>query len=151
MPPLYKRMTDLPQLLDELLIAQTGSEEGELRVSPEAMNALARYPWPGNIRELSNLVERLAILKPEGLITVDDLPPKYRANAAPPPNADATPVAEAMRMTDANLKAHLQTIEQGLIDQAMAASDGVVAKAARLLSMRRTTLVEKIGKYQSGS
>ncbi len=151
MPPLYKRMSDLPQLLDELLIAQTGSAEGELRVSPEAITVLARYPWPGNIRELSNLVERLAILKPDGLITVEDLPPKYRANAASPLAADVTPVAEAMRMTDANLKAHLQTIEQDLIDQAMEASDGVVAKAARLLSMRRTTLVEKIGKYQVGS
>ena len=53
-----------------------------------------------------------------------------------------------MQLTQANLKDRLQNVEQELIEQAMQASDGVVAQAARLLSMRRTTLVEKIGKYQ---
>lgn len=146
MPPLYKRVSDLPQLLDELLIAQTGVEKGSLRVSAGVMAALANYRWPGNIRELSNLVERLAILKPAGTIEIDDLPVKYR-NTDNAPAAEVNKVAEAMRMTETNLKDHLQTVEQQLIGQAMAASDGVVAKAARLLSMRRTTLVEKIGKY----
>lgn len=147
MPPLYKRVSDLPQLLDELLISQTGAEKGDLRVSPAVMTALARYRWPGNIRELSNLVERLAIMKPSGTIEIGDLPTKYR-------NADRTSVAEinhvieAMQMSEANLKEHLRSVEQQLIGEAMAASDGVVAKAARLLSMRRTTLVEKISKYQ---
>ena len=56
-------------------------------------------------------------------------------------------VAEAMQMTQANLKDHLSSVERHLIEQAMAATDGVVAKAARLLNMRRTTLVEKLGKY----
>ena len=50
-------------------------------------------------------------------------------------------------MTQANLKEHLQQVEQSLIAQAMEATGGVVAKAARMLSMQRTTLVEKIGKY----
>ena len=57
------------------------------------------------------------------------------------------PVSEAMQLTNANLKESLQSLERGLIEQAMQASDGVVAKAARLLNMRRTTLVEKIAKY----
>lgn len=149
MPPLYKRVSDLPQLLDELLLAQTGQNAGELRVSPAAMSVLACYPWPGNIRELSNLVERLAILKPEGTIEVEDLPSKYRSGSNGP-IAELTTVAEAMQLTEANLKDHLQTVEQELIMQAMDATDGVVAKAARLLSMQRTTLVEKIGKYHLG-
>lgn len=146
MPPLYKRASDLPQLLDELLLAQAGQNVGELRVSPAAMSVLACYPWPGNIRELSNLVERLAIMKPQGTIEVDDLPSKY-CNGRSGPVAELTTVAEAMQLTEANLKEHLQTVEQELIMQAMDATDGVVAKAARLLSMQRTTLVEKIGKY----
>ncbi len=146
MPPLYQRVSDLPQLLDELLVAQTGRDRGQLRVSADAMAMLASYSWPGNIRELSNLVERLAILKPEGTIEVDDLPAKYR-NSSARPVADLNNVAEAMQMTEANLKEHLQAVEQQLISQAMTATDGVVAKAARLLSMQRTTLVEKIGKY----
>ncbi len=149
MPPLYRRVSDLPQLLDELLIAQTGADKGSLRVSPEAMRALAGYRWPGNIRELSNLVERLAILKPEGSIEIDDLPGKYREGGGDGEPV-ANSVAEAIQMTEANLREHLQTLEQELIGQAMEAADGVVAKAARLLSMRRTTLVEKISKYQLG-
>jgi sigma-54 specific flagellar transcriptional regulator A len=146
MPPLFKRVSDLPQLLEELLITHAGDGEGALRVSPDALHMLANYRWPGNIRELSNLVERLAIIKPEGTIGVDDLPPKYReaqSCAAPELNN----VAEAMRMTSANLKECLQNVEQDLIGQAMDACGGVVAQAARLLKMRRTTLVEKIGKY----
>lgn len=146
MPPLYRRTSDLPQLLEELLISQTGAEKGSLRVSPEAMSVLAGYGWPGNIRELSNLVERLAILKPEGTIGIDDLPSKYCAGEGAPA-AESNNVAEAMQMTEANLKEHLQSLEQELIGQAMHAAGGVVAKAARLLAMQRTTLVEKIGKY----
>ncbi|MDJ0939401.1 MAG: sigma-54 dependent transcriptional regulator [Woeseiaceae bacterium] len=149
MPPLYRRVSDLPQLLDELLIAQTGEDKGQLRVSPEVVRALASYRWPGNIRELSNLVERLVILKPEGTIELDDLPAKY-LDADPAPVAEMNSVTEALQMTEANLKEHLQSLEQELIGQAMEASGGVVAKAARMLSMQRTTLVEKIGKYQLG-
>jgi sigma-54 specific flagellar transcriptional regulator A len=150
MPPLYKRATDLPQLLDELLIAHSDDGTAALRVSPDAIRVLARYRWPGNIRELSNLVERLAILKPEGTIEVDDLPAKYSCGAHSPDEV-STKVSQALQMSEENLKEHLAALEQDLISQAMNASDGVVAKAARLLSMQRTTLVEKIGKYDIAS
>ena len=60
-------------------------------------------------------------------------------------------VASVLQMRKVNLKEHIQTVEQDLIGQAMQVSGGVVAKAARLLSMQRTTLVEKIGKYQLAS
>lgn len=148
MPPLRKRASDLPELLDELLVQyrQNDDSEARLRVSPAALQVLAAYDWPGNIRELSNLVERLAILKPEGLIDVDDLPPKYREAAAA--SSNAAPTGAELDATPANLKAHLQAVERDLINQAMQASDGVVAQAARLLNLRRTTLVEKLGKYQ---
>ncbi len=146
MPPLYKRVSDLPQLLDELLVQHVGENAGNLRVSPAALQVLANYGWPGNIRELSNLVERLAIVKPEGIIDVDDLPAKYR-DAKPNPHAEINNVTEALQLSQANLKDHLQALEEDLIQQAFTASDGVVAKAAKLLNMRRTTLVEKIRKY----
>ena len=149
MPPLFQRVSDLPQLLDELLISHGGEQAGDLRVSAEAIEVLAGYNWPGNIRELSNLVERLAIIKPHGTIEVDDLPQKYR-DAKCTPVHETNNVAEAMQLTNANLKDCLQTLEQDLITQAMKAADGVVAHAARLLNMRRTTLVEKIGKYNIG-
>ncbi len=146
MPPLKKRASDLPDLLDELLVQHGVDAAGStnLRVSPQALRALAAYDWPGNIRELSNLVERLAILKPTGTIELEDLPEKYRS-------ATALKVSELVTNTNAapaDLKGHLQAVERDLIAQAMEASGGVVAKAARLLSLRRTTLVEKLAKYQ---
>jgi len=146
MPPLYKRASDIPQLLDELLVAHTGNGEARLRVSEEALRALASYNWPGNIRELSNLVERLAILKPDDTIELDDLPSRYR-DATPGSAAVPNLVSTAVTLSEANLKEHLATVERQLIGEAMEASDGVVARAARMLSLRRTTLVEKIGKY----
>ncbi len=146
MPPLYKRVSDLPQLLDELFVAHGADAEDTLRLSEGAVRILANYPWPGNIRELSNLVERLAIIKPQGIIEVDDLPPKYRDNQVAP-GVELNDVAEAMQLSSANLRECLQSVERDMIGQAMLASDGVVAKAARLLGMQRTTLVEKIGKY----
>jgi len=142
MPPLCKRSSDLPLLLDELLTSHRRGCEGELRLSPAALAALAAYPWPGNIRELSNLVERLAILCPEGEVGLDDLPTKYREHAGTVSAAEA-PVLPA----SANLKDYLQGVECDLIGQALARSGGVVAQAARALRMRRTTLLEKINKH----
>lgn len=152
LPPLKKRRSDLPQLLDELLIQHQSNGNSRLRLTPEALAALANYPWPGNIRELSNLVERLAILFPSGEIGLRDLPQKYREVAAPANTAD--PGAEGSRSAIAllpdgasDLKSHLQQVERDLIHLAMKEAGGVVAQAARLLKMRRTTLVEKLGKY----
>jgi sigma-54 dependent transcriptional regulator, flagellar regulatory protein len=144
MPPLCKRLGDLPLLLEELLFQHQGGRKTDLRVSPAALGALASYPWPGNIRELSNLVERLAILHPSGEIGLADLPQKYRHSA---PTAEAVAMATIAAEPPSDLKAHLRSIEQTLIRQAMQEAEGVVANAARLLKMRRTTLVEKLGKY----
>ena len=142
MPCLRKRCSDLPDLLDELLLQHQG-DGGELRISPAALKALASYSWPGNIRELSNLVERLAILYPNGEISLQDLPAKYRETSS-----QGSDQAEPQSVINHNLKAHLQSVERDLIQKAMSASDGVVAGAARLLSMQRTTLVEKLSRYE---
>jgi sigma-54 specific flagellar transcriptional regulator A len=146
MPPLYKRLSDLPQLLDELLVQHQGDGEGRLRLTPGALAALAGYTWPGNIRELSNLVERLAILYPSGEIALEDLPARYRQATVPAPAAGS---AASPLLPDgaADLKSHLQQVERDLIRLAMQEAGGVVAHAARRLKMRRTTLVEKLGKY----
>ena len=142
MPPLRKRVTDLPRLFDELLVTHQGNGQAKLRISAPALAALTAYPWPGNIRELSNLVERLAILKPEGTIELNDLPEKYRAAATA--GLAITPAVEV----GTGLKGYLQSVERDLIREAMTASGGVTAQAARLLKLRRTTLVEKLAKYR---
>ncbi|ANO51042.1 sigma-54 dependent transcriptional regulator [Woeseia oceani] len=148
MPPLCKRAADLPALLDELLTQHVPGSDSTLRLTPAAIAALARYPWPGNIRELSNLVERLAIMFPKGEIDLADLPRKYQtAETAAPDAGHSTASSSVASATTANLKQYLQDVERDLIVQALAATDGVVAKAARRLQMQRTTLLEKINKY----
>ena len=143
LPPLCKRQSDLPGLLDELLVRHQEDGAARLRITPEALAALAAYPWPGNVRELSNLVERLAILKPGGEIGFDDLPPKYRSGASVLTGAASAPAGQP----EGDLRSYLQDVERDLIGQALAQAGGVVAHAARLLKLRRTTLVEKITRY----
>lgn len=147
MPPLYKRVSDLPQLMHELLLHHDGGRGTKVRVSAAALQTLASYSWPGNIRELSNLVERLAIIKPTGTIQVEDLPEKYRQAAPVSVAAEVNNVTAAMQLGESNLKLQLQSVEQDLIQQAVHAAGGIVAQAAKLLNMQRTTLVEKIRKY----
>jgi sigma-54 specific flagellar transcriptional regulator A len=170
MPPLRERLEDLPVLIEHLVQRQGHAAGRHIRLDSEAMNCLARSPWPGNVRELANLLERLAILFPAQTITARDLPERYRGTGAegwfgsgvrivPPPQAlpmeqSAEPalveglLETALPRGGIDLKDHLSTIEIGLIRKALDEADGTVAGAARLLRMRRTTLVEKLRKYR---
>ena len=89
----------------------------------------------------------MAVLKPGSTVDISDLPAEYRADL-PPESAVAhespMPTDEARNV---DLKGHLQQIERDLIEQALERSHGVVAEAARMLNVGRTTLVEKIRKY----
>ncbi|MFK8053594.1 MAG: sigma-54 interaction domain-containing protein [Woeseiaceae bacterium] len=144
MPPLRKRLDDIPGLLSELILGQAQPSK-QLRLQPCALSVLAHYEWPGNVRELGNLVERLAILHPTGVVTAADLPEKYLSNTTRPPLDDAPlPKLNTCPAEGIVLKEHLQQVERTLIDSALSRADGVVARAARLLHMRRTTLVEKL-------
>ncbi|MDM5119796.1 sigma-54 dependent transcriptional regulator [Aeromonas hydrophila] len=170
-PPLRDRADDIPLLLQELLNRHAELHQGMIRLTQRAMESLMQYPWPGNVRELSNLLERLLILYPQQIVDVADLPSRYRllpceprderltemderdALAAvfqDPPELDL-PVshARAMQLPEegVNLKEMLADLEVELIRQALESQDGVVARAADLLGMRRTTLVEKMKKY----
>jgi len=162
MPPLKDRIEDIPLLINELISRIEHEKRGSVRLTPAAVMALCQFKWPGNVRELANLIERLAILFPFGLADVQDLPEKFR-----PENGLATPAVYADTMPDLSemhdnlaqaddarlprdgidLKEHLNNMEVSLIRQALSEADGVVAHAAKLLNMRRTTLVEKLRKY----
>lgn len=144
MPPLRKRLEDIPGLLAELLLGSESGAQRKLRLQPCALAALAHYAWPGNVRELGNLVERLAILHPTGIVTVADLPEKFRGAAVDIEAVDAETAAGALPEQGIALKDYLRDLERSLIESALARADGVVARAARLLNMRRTTLVEKL-------
>lgn len=157
MPPLRERAEDIPLLIDELISRIEHEKRSSVRLTPRAVAVLCQYGWPGNVRELANLVERLAILHPFGVVDVGDLPEKFRAGISvpnPPPEMAARyeePVALAgeprLPREGLDLKEHLSNLEVSLIKQALEESGGVVAHAANLLRMRRTTLVEKLRKY----
>ncbi len=156
MPALRERRDDIPLLIAELnaRLVRRGLPAAAFR--DDALRALLDYDWSGNVRELANLVERCAILAPEAEIRREDLPPKIAgaASAAGTLPADPAPVphARVFDMPDFSregieLKGLLETLEVQLIRQALDCSDGVVAQAAKLLGLRRTTLVEKIRKF----
>jgi sigma-54 specific flagellar transcriptional regulator A len=162
-PALRERPADIPSLVEELIRRIEAGKRSAARLTPAALGALKRHPWPGNVRELANLVERLAILYPGSVVDVADLPDKFQQYAEgglPEPAEDAelpfVPDAPpgALPSLDVrlpeeglDLKEHMGQIECRLIQQALDACDGVVAHAANLLQMRRTTLVEKLRKY----
>jgi sigma-54 specific flagellar transcriptional regulator A len=168
LPALRERLNDLAVLITEFNQRLARRGLGVVRFSTAAMHALQAYAWPGNVRELSNLVERMAILFPHGEVRASDLPEKYRGQqacdevrssdllammegrAVVADISDARPSVVAMGLLPEDgldLKDHLADIEVGLIRQALDATGGVVAHAARLLHMQRTTLVEKLRKY----
>jgi sigma-54 specific flagellar transcriptional regulator A len=155
MPPLRERIEDLPLLINDLISRLEHEKRGSVRFTPQGVRALAEYHWPGNVRELANLVERLVILYPNGVVDVQDLPEKYRAQESfPDPGFEASldlfgPVAAHQRLPreGLDLKDYLGQLEYALICQALDEADGVVAQAAKRLKMGRTTLVEKMRKY----
>jgi sigma-54 specific flagellar transcriptional regulator A len=130
---------------------------GSVKLTDAAVRMMSRYGWPGNVRELANVLERLAILHPQGTVDVNDLPRKVleEAGAEPPELVVNVPdVAEQFEVRlpeeGLDLKEHLSQLEVTLIRQALEEAGGVVAHAAKLLKMRRTTLVEKMRKYGIG-
>jgi sigma-54 specific flagellar transcriptional regulator A len=122
--------------------------------------SLCSHEWAGNVRELANLVERMAILHPYGVVGLKELPKKFRhledqsdENIVPESSKEGAPQvvdAKATAMLPVNgrdLKEYLTNLERSLIKQALDDSVGVVARAAEKLNIRRTTLVEKMRKY----
>ena len=171
MPALRERAEDLPDLVMTIAAQLSRTGRGEVRFASDTLQALRSYAWPGNVRELTNLVERLAVLHPGGLVRVADLPKRYQpeggdalavdtpapvaaapapAMSAPAPSAVvAAAVTPADRLPEAgiDLREHIAQIELNLIRDALDRAGGVVAHAAQLLGLRRTTLVEKLRKY----
>ncbi len=168
MPPLREHLEDLPELIGEFNQRLLRRGLSGVRFSASAMNALRGHSWPGNVRELCNLVERMAILYPSCEVRASDLPEKYRGVPAGEEVTGAAllavmegraPMPAVVSMAQEasspavlpegglDLKDHLSDIEVGLIRQALDATGGVVAHAAKLLRMQRTTLVEKLRKY----
>ena len=181
-PALRQRKDDIPLLLQELNSRIQGDGVEGVRFTERAIASLMEHEWAGNVRELSNLVERLTILYPGQIVDIADLPEKYQygevhayepdypeeilerdafnelfAQAAADEIDDdldegeqdtmTTMVSSSLPEEGVNLKEYLSELEVNLIKQALDNQDWVVARAADKLGMRRTTLVEKMRKY----
>ena len=165
MAPLRERVEDIPLLMNELISRMEHEKRGSIRFNSAAIMSLCRHDWPGNIRELANLVERMAIMHPYGVIGVMELPKKFRhvddddeqySGTLRDEMEERAAINAPMALPDAqtmlpveglDLKEYLGNLEQGLIQQALDDAGGIVARAAERLRIRRTTLVEKMRKY----
>ena len=180
MPPLRRRMEDLPLLVRDFVAQNAAQGRPSVTFARRTLAALALHPWTGNVRELGNLIERLSITAGGRIVQIEDLPSKYRppegwvweeqdqpledeesvlgddealelleSGSLTPAAASALPAAEsltALPEAGLDLRAHLLSIERALVQQALDRANGTVAHAARLLNLRRTTLVEKLRK-----
>jgi len=155
--PLRERREDIAPLIDEFVYRMCVAQSVSLQISAGAMNILEKYSWPGNVRELANLVERLVVIKPNGVVKSSDLPwPIAEREDAQPDTTEVlssslNPTSGGIHVnlpsSGLDLKQYLAKIEQDMIHQALVESDGVVQRAAELLGVGRTTLVEKIRRY----
>ncbi len=162
-PELRNRIEDLPLLLNDVIVRIERENRGTIRFASEAMHLLCKYSWPGNLKELNNLVERLAVMYPMGIIGVSELPDKFSKNVESDVDSLASDVTTQssdiqehpknledlaiLPIDGLNLKDFLSNLEKQLIQQALHHCNNVVARAAEKLKIRRTTLVEKMRKY----
>lgn len=143
-PALRERRTDVPLLVTHFMESFNKSRKRSLLgVSDEAMAHLYNYSWPGNIRELENLVERIAILKGEGTVEVNDLPEKYRNT---PPETGESLGSVDIPEAGMDFNSAVDSYENALILKALEKTGWNRNQAALLLKLNRTTLVEKIKK-----
>jgi len=148
LPPLRRRNQDVPLLAKHFLKGINTKNNYHLEgFSKQALSVLSIYPWPGNVRELKNLVERLAVLKQEGTIEADDLPGRIRGSVEI--QMEEPPV----EISDEGicLNTAVSEFEKALILQSLQKAKGVKNEAAKLLNLKRTTLVEKIKRYHLDS
>ena len=111
------------------------------RVEPDAMVVLEKYRWPGNVREVENLVERLIVLNEDGVIRVNELPDYVIQNGSSNQSAGA-----ALPVSGMDLDRYLEKIENGFICQALERARGNKTLAANMLNLNRTTFIERLRK-----
>ena len=163
LPPLRDRKTDIPLLINHFL----KQSETSKTINDEALSVLVDYSWPGNIRELANFVERMVVLSFGSIITSRDLPDKVLGEV---PREKWTPLekeagaegnpAQILQQSlkqsfhvgipdeGINLKKLVESFEKELLIEALEKTGWVKNKAANLLSLNRTTLVEKLKKLK---
>jgi two-component system nitrogen regulation response regulator NtrX len=149
-PPLRDRSDDVPLLVNHFHRLYAESNDFRQKdVAPEAMAILKDYSWPGNIRELKNLVERLSIMVQGDRIELSDLPPLEGLDILP--KSDSSGPGNLPKISSGlTLREVREHTEQGYIVQALDACGGNVTQAAKTLGIERTNLHKKIKYYELG-
>ncbi len=141
LPPLRERGIDMAILANHFLKKFNQQKKRNVTaIDAQAMAALTSYPWPGNVREMENLIEMLVVMKEDGTITIEDLPNKIRKLQQEPKAICAVDLPEE----GVDFNKMLEDYERDLILRALDKCGGVKNKAAKLLNLKRTTLVEKL-------
>ena len=175
-PALRERTADIEGLAQRFIESFSTQGRGAIRLEDDALAHLRLYSWPGNVRELGNLIERLIILNTDEVVYAADLPLKYQSADlaiverpenveplkdqlpdqepedllglfAPVPTAPVAPPTPVHIEEPIDLKQHMADTERSLIISALEQTGWVNAHAAKLLTLQRTTLVEKMRKY----
>jgi len=143
MPALRDRSSDIPLLIDHFLNHFNNRNSSNVTgITEEARQVLMGYHWPGNIRELKNMIERLVVLKGEGCITAGDIPEEFlrKAKRVSSPHVDFSESGICLNTA-------VTEYEKALILKSLEKTHWVKKRAAQLLHLNRTTLVEKIKRY----
>ncbi|MFZ2315655.1 MAG: sigma-54 dependent transcriptional regulator [Gammaproteobacteria bacterium] len=145
-PSLAERPDDIPALIDYHLDIIAERLNRRVAFTDNALSLLSEYNWPGNIRELANFIERMVILYDGKLLNDSDLDGAYKKKAS---HVTKNMPAQVNLATEVpfNIKEYIANIEQQLIQAALQKSNGVISSAAEYLSLGRTTLIEKMRKY----
>jgi len=139
-PPLRERRQDIPLLVHHFLSQLNKDKKRKIQgIDPEVMDRLLQYHWPGNVRELENMIERITILSSGTTIALRDLPEKLQNLPA-----GGSPEGYEIPEKGISLDAVVSEFEKRLILQALDKAGWVKHRAAQLLNLNRTTLVEKI-------
>jgi two-component system response regulator PilR (NtrC family) len=146
LPPLRERREDIALLAEHFVAKYTEQMDKAIRgISREAMDLLLGYDWPGNIRELENVVERAVALEPTPTVLPDSLPPSVKGETGRP--VAGVPGGESLPEAGFDLEAHVKEIEMGYIAEALKRAGGVQVKAAELLGMSFRSFRYYVKKY----
>ncbi len=144
-PPLRERKNDIPILINYFLKYLSIQKNIQIKkISDNALNVLINYTWPGNIRELENIIERMYVMVDETEIKTSDIPDHIISSNKPfIKTKDIDIINDNFNFNNA-----VKKFQKTIIMQALNQTNGVKAKAADLLKINRTTLVEKIKKLK---
>jgi two-component system, NtrC family, response regulator PilR len=149
LPPLRERRQDIPEFCQHLLTRIAGElGRSAPALSPRALQALEAYAFPGNLRELANILERATTLSDGPVIDLELLPAHVRGDLAYA--LVAREAARALPPEGLDLQAYLDTIERNILEQALARTGGVKTEAARLLSLTFRSLRYRLAKFRIG-